>query len=397
MSQTYVAITGLGYALGELPVSNQDVAQNLIEANTAKKIRAAKAANPQITQDEIDAIQLTPEEISHLSTTDEWVVSRTGITKRHYTKGSTSALAAQAVREAVIDSDHRLNDLQFILVATVSPDYLYAPPTGCLVHKSLGLKIQDELGLKNFLPADIGGSCSSFAAALILGHSLIASGLYSFGVVVGADKMSSTFDPSNRDFSSLLGDAAGAIVLEATEDPASDAFPWGTKSFFFGTDPSGAENIIAPAGGSAQPMTLDMMQKAETTLGAVLPNKLRQDGKKVFKDMIKFIPGMLEEVVKRAGLSLADINYIFPHQANLRLIEPIKKELVQRGFAGKMSDTIINFANTTSAAIPLGMATAWENLELEPGMILVLNAFGAGYTYSCIIVKWRSERFCVGV
>lgn len=389
MDPIFVAITGLGHEVGELTVTNDDVAQRLLTANTQKKARSTGTADASLDQ----------AEVLELSTTDEWIQQRAGIKERRYTTRSTSQLAAAAIRQAVADANRHLNDLEFILVATVSPDHPYSPPTGCLTHGDLGLDIKDELGIKSFLPVDISDACSSFGAALILGHSLIASGKYTFGVVVGADKMSTTFDPSDRAFSILLGDAAAVLALQAVSDPKLDSFPYGPNSFFFGTDPAGAENIMTPAGGSARPLTLDALQQAETSLGTIRPDRLVQKGRTVFKEMINFVPGMVVGALKRVGLTLNEIDIIFPHQANLRLNEPIEARLRELGLRkdAKVWNTIQLFGNTTSAAIPLGMSLAWEAYELEPGMVILLLYFGGGYTFGCIPIRWTAEPFIVGV
>lgn len=380
MDNPYVAVTGLGFATGETLITNDDVAWIIRQANEDKK-RASSGES------------LSEAELKNIVTDDAWIRTRTGISQRYYTCSSTSQLAARAVRMAVADARRKLEDIDAIIVATVSPDHLYSPPTGCLVHRELGISIRNELGLKNFFTVDVSDACSSFGAGLILGHSLVASGKYKFVVVVGSDRMSTAIDPSDRMFSALLGDAAGAMVLEATDDAAKDSFPWGTKSFFFGTDPAGADNIIASCGGSAEPLTIEALQEAESTLGKVRPDKLMQIGSKVFKEMINFVPGMTEEAIKPAGLTLSNIDMLFPHQANLRMNEPIEERLRERGFRGTVWNTIQRFGNTTSAALPLGLETAWNSYELVPGMTLALVPFGGGYTYGCILIRWTAEPF----
>ena len=386
----YVGITGVGKCLGEMEVSNQEVAEVIIGVNKNKKYRSVGSA------------KLTPEELKAVSTDDQWMRDRSGIESRYYSQLPTSKLAAEAAKLALENSGRNKHDCQFIIVATVSPDFLYSPPTACLVHRELGLKVRNQLGLENCLVVDTSSACTSFGSALTLGYSLIKSGLYKFGLVIGADKMSSTVDPGDRSFSFLMGDAAGAFALERVKSKRLDSFPWGANSFFCGTDPSGADKIKAPAGGSARPLTLSLLARAETCVNKTRPDKLWQDGKAVFKDIINLISNTgvpAEEIVvgkalSRAGVNLSDVDMIFPHQANLRISEAIADNLFRRGFRGKVYDTIQKYGNTTSAAVPLGVAEAWKSGELKKRMTIMLLPFGGGYSFTSILVRWTADIPC---
>ncbi|MFA4936817.1 MAG: ketoacyl-ACP synthase III [Patescibacteria group bacterium] len=384
-----VGITGVGYCLGEKKIDNQTMADIIEVAVRQKKFRISGSTD------------LTEKEVKELLTTPDWIESRTGIKSRYFTSGSTSDLAAQAVQKGISSCGRKIDECEFIIVATVSPDYRYSPPTAALVVGKINVSgnlVRDELGLKNCLVVDVSSACTSFGAGLLLGYSLIKSGLYKFGVVVGADKMSSTVDMSNRNFSILLGDAAVAFVLESVS-AAHSSFPYGAISFFAGTEPAGALNIMARAGGSANQLTLEDLVEAETDLFKFRPDMLWQDGKKVLKEVINLLSNPKEaadnivvgKAINRAGISLDNIDIIFPHQANLRINDNIESNLRERGYKGLMYNTIQQFGNTTSAAVPLGVAKAWEDGTLKIGDKILLLPFGGGYTFIAIFITWTAD------
>ncbi len=372
--ETFVGVTGVGYELGDTLLTNDDISA-IIKQNVIKRKGSDK---------------LTDEEVKALLTNDEWIRTMTGIATRYWHKsGATSDLAAKAIHKAVQNAG-RSGELEFIITATVSPDHLYSPTVSCLVHAKLGVAVRNALGYHSCLPIDVGLACSSFGAALMVGYSFIRSGLFSYGVVVGADKMSSTVDHGDRNFMPLMGDAAAAFVLERV-DQKRDSFPWGAQGFLPGVDTSGVMNIIARAGGSAEPIALESMQTAATTPGVLQPGKLWQDGHKVMRHMSPVLPQVIKQLCRQAKLNLSAISYIFPHQANLRIIKEVQSRMPKQS-RKKFFTTIARFANTTSASVPLGVAIAVEEEKLRPGMVILLAPFGAGYSFVPILMKWTANQ-----
>ena len=377
MSGLGARISGIGYELGEELVGNE-VMSSIVEYNVARAL-GKKIEN------------LSDAERAKRCTSPEWIIKRTGIETRYFAdkKTATSDLAARAVLKAVAQSGRRVQDCGFILVATVTPDHLYSPPTASLVQEKVGLLVRDDLGLRDCLVLDAAAACSSFAAALRLGYSLITSGGFNFGMVVGADKMSVTVNFADRAFCILLGDAAAAVTLEAVPE-AENSFWRGSNSFFSWSDGNKGENIIAKVGGSRSPTTPDVFINPFER-----PDKLQQDGNAVFKDMVRLIPvpnkssgTIIGAALAKAGVSLKEIDLIFFHQANSRILEVVQEKLEEAGFQGIIFNTINRFGNTTSASIPLGMAVAFEEGVLRKGQKVLTCAFGGGYTAGTALFEW---------
>lgn len=373
-----VRVSGIGYELGEELIPNE-----IMSAIVEERVKRSLGKD-----------DLSKEEIAKYCTNPDWIFTRTGIRERFfaYPETATSDLAAKAALKAIKHSGHDVQDCEFVLMATVTPDFLYSPSTAALVQHKIGIDTH-PLGLRECFVDDNNSACTSFSAALKLGCSLIASGQYRFGIVVGADKMSTTVNFTDREFCILLGDAAAAVTLKAVSKE-KNTFLVGGESFFSWSDGAMGENIIAKAGGSANPITVEMLSEMLANK-FVRPDKLWQAGKKVFRDMghLLYSASRPSETIigcalNKAGLAMDEIDIVFFHQANLRIIEMAKDEMIKSGFRGEIFNTISEFGNTTSASVPLGMAIAHERGHLTRGQTILICAFGGGYTAGTAIFKW---------
>lgn len=320
------------------------------------------------------------------TTSDAWIQERSFIIQRSFADPSiaTSDLAAIAIERALEMSELDRNKLERIDLATVSPDYIASPPTVAIIAKLLGLNGIRENQLGTLFGVDTSVACSTFVAAFQNAYAAIASGMCRNSVVVGADIMSRLVNPNNREFLVLLGDAAGAMILEACDQTESS---FGPTDFYFGMDGRFADRIISPSGGTRMPNT--------PTLVAEYKDKLWMNGKAVFKEIVNLIYSEkkpLESVIglalARSGKKLSDIDFIGFHQANLRMIKLVEPQLIAAGFEGIILNNIDRYANTTSATIPLVLAEAYRDDKLLYGDTFMAVVFGGGYTWGTIIGKW---------
>ncbi len=341
-----------------------------------------------------DAQKLTGKErdefLKPFTTSDEKIRDLVGIEKRSFVENSiaTAFMGYLAAKEAIEMSGANIKKIQSekgiaILFATVSPDFPYSPPCATLVADMLGLNCVPENGvLPTLLGADIALACSSFGAALQIGSLYVKSGEVGAAIIIGSDTMSSTVDKNNRDFLSIVADAAGAVVLEPNS---------GHESSFFlhcmdgGMDGSKADRIIAEYGGSRFPCTAEAIAKGK--------NKLGMKGHPVFSEMIRLLPIITDSALLRAKKTWADIDNVFYHQANLRMI-PLEESLREKGFKGKVFNNIQKYGNTTSASIPLLLAEAYEEGILRYWNTFMTVVFGGGYTWSTMIGKWTVNEPC---
>jgi 3-oxoacyl-[acyl-carrier-protein] synthase-3 len=316
-------------------------------------------------------------------TSDAWIVERTGIRERCEAAAgiATSDLAVCAAERALQNAHVSIDEIDLIELGTVSPDYLYSPPTFSLIAEKLGKRsISPGNPLQTLYGSDNMTACTSFVTALIRAYALIRSGLCKRVLVIGADKMTTTTNPNDRNFYPLLGDGAGAIVLEACSEEESWFTP---ESFYFGVQGSEWAKIIAKYGGSKHPLTPEALDQ--------WLHKLWMDGKKVFKDIVPLVfsnsaskvPGgdLITRILNQNGKTLEEIDIFFFHQANLRMNEAITDSLVKAGYKGIVINNIERYGNTTSATIPTLMCEAWERDMLKSGTKAILCAFGGGYTF----------------
>ena len=308
---------------------------------------------------------LTNKELEAMvETTDEWIMSRTGIRERHILKGEglgTSDMGAEAVIGLLEKTGTNPEEVELLICATVTPDMTF-PATANI--------ISDKAGLKNAFSFDLNAACSGLLFALITASKYVETGMYKKVIVVGADKMSAITDYTSRETCVLFGDAAGAILLEPTTEEV------GIMDSLTGTDGSGRVHLHMKAGGSIKPASHDTVNAKE--------HFIYQEGQPVFKFAVTRMADVSAEIMERNGLTADDISYLVPHQANLRIIDATARRM---GVGkDKVMINIDRYGNTTDATIPLCL-WEWEN-KLNKGDNLILAAFGGGFTWGSIWVKW---------
>lgn len=301
-----------------------------------------------------------------VETTDQWILERTGIRERHLVdKGiATSDLATCAAKKALAMRGLGPNDVQAIIIGTVTPD-MFFPSTACLVQHKLG-----ATGVWGF---DLSGACSAFLYALQVGTQFVAAGSHKRVLVIGADTMSSIIDYTDRATCVLFGDGAGAVVLEATEDDSL-----GIIDFLHEVDGSGSAALYMPGGGSLNPSTRETVDKKM--------HYVHQDGQAVFKFAVRKQTEICARLLERNGLKGSDIDVFIPHQANKRIIAATADRVGLRP-----ESVIINidrFGNTTAGTIPLAMETARQEGKLKKGSLVLLASVGAGFTVGATLLRW---------
>ncbi len=301
-----------------------------------------------------------------VETSDEWIQSRTGIRERRIVaKGeATSHMATKAAQEALQKRGLDPAEIDCIIVATVTPDMLF-PATACLV--------QNNLGASSAWGFDLLAACSGFLFALDAGARMIESGRYTKVLVIGADTMSSVMDYTDRTTCILFGDGAGAALLEPSEDDS-----YGVLDSILRCDGSGGAYLYMEGGGSLHPSSAETVAKKQ--------HYLRQDGRAVYKYAIKWMSDISVEIARRNHLSMGDIRLFIPHQANQRIIDACARRLGLKD--EQVMSNIELYANTTAGTIPLALADAVEQDRLKPGDHVILAAFGAGFTWGGIYIRW---------
>jgi len=302
-----------------------------------------------------------------VATNDQWITERTGIRQRHIVdKGvATSDLAAEAARDCLTKAGVVASDLDAIIVATVTPD-MFFPATACLV--------QEKIGAAGAWGFDLSAACSGFIYALQMGAKLIESGAHTKVLVIGADVMSSIIDYTDRATCILFGDGAGAVLLE----PCAEG-EVGLVDFVHEIDGSGASSLYMPGGGSLHPSTAETVANKE--------HFVHQEGGAVFKVAVRKMSELSETLLKRNGLTPADIDLFIPHQANQRIILSTAEKLGMP--EEKIVINIGEYGNTTAATIPLAMHTALEQGRLKKGGLILLASFGGGYTIGATLLRWE--------
>ena len=312
--------------------------------------------------------RLTNKELETLvDTNDEWIMSRTGIKERRILKGEnqgTSVLGIGAVKGLLEKTGTDPLDVELIICATVTPDMPF-PATANI--------IADKVGAKNSFSFDIGAACSGFLYALQLGAQFIQAGTHKKVVVVGADKMSAIVDYQDRTTCILFGDGAGAVLLEPTTEKM------GVIDAILKADGSGENFLHMKAGGSRKPATLETIANRE--------HYAYQEGATVFKFAVTNMADVSAEVMERNGLTGDDIAWLVPHQANKRIIDATANRM---GVGPeKVMMNIERYGNITAATIPLCL---WEyESQLKKGDNLILAAFGGGFTWGAIYLKWALD------
>lgn len=300
-----------------------------------------------------------------VNTNDEWIRTRTGIKERRILEnGATSDLATKAALDLLEKHNVNPEELDAVIVATVTPD-MFFPATACLV--------QERIGAKNAWGFDLSAACSGFLFAFQTGASLIETGRYKKVLVIGADKMSSIVDYTDRNICILFGDAGSAVLLEPSEDESI-----GMQKSILRIDGTGKDTLYMLGGGSLNPATYQTVDNKW--------HYIYQDGKAVFKVAVKGMADVSAELMELSGLKSDDVAYLVPHQANLRIIDATAERM---GLSkDKVMINIDKYGNTTAATIPLCLTEYYRNGKLKKGDNIILSAFGAGYTWGAIHVVW---------
>ncbi len=301
-----------------------------------------------------------------VDTSDEWIRTRTGIRERHFAEPgvASSHLGTEAVRKLLAAKGLSAEEIDLIVVATVTPDMLF-PATACL--------IQDRLGATKAWGFDLSAACSGFPYALTVGAQFIGSGAHQKVLVVGSDVMSSIIDFKDRNTCVLFGDGAGAVLLEPSTSDAE-----GIVDFVHDIDGSGGCDLYMPAGGSLHPASHQTVDQRM--------HYVHQEGPQVFKYAVRRMAELACQVLERNGFSSRDLALVVPHQANLRIIRAMQERLGVDD--SKVVVNIDRFGNTVAGTIPLGLVDAVEQKRLRQGDLVLLIAVGAGYTTGAVLMRW---------
>lgn len=300
-----------------------------------------------------------------VDTTNEWIISRTGIEKRHIAapEQATSDLATEAAKKALVAAGIEASDLDLIIVATITPDMNF-PSTACIV--------QANLGATKAAAFDLSAACTGFLYGLTVADQFIKTGIYKHVLVIGAEAMSRILDWTDRNTCVLFGDGAGAAVLGVSDDES------GILSTLLGADGAGGKFLNMPAGGSRMPATL---QTVEDRLHTV-----KMDGSEVFKFAVRIMNNASQEVMDKAGLVESDISYLVPHQANIRIIAGAAKRLNLP--LDKVMVNLDRYGNISAASVAIALDEAVEQGKFKRGDNIILVSFGGGLTWGATAIKW---------
>ena len=300
-----------------------------------------------------------------VDTTDEWIRTRTGISERRIAdnKTATSDLATEAAKIAIDDAGLSLEDIDLIIVATVTPDMAF-PSTACIVQKNIGAK--------NAVAFDIEAACSGFLYALAIGEQFIKTGIYRNALIIGAETLSKITNWKDRRTCVLFGDGAGAAVLQQVEGGL------GILSSSLGSDGGKGDYLTQPAGGSRMPVS------AETILNN--QHYIHMDGREVFKFAVRIMSKSALEIIKNVGYNIEDVDYMIPHQANIRIIEAVAKRINLT--MDKVYVNLNDYGNMSVASIPVALDEAVKGGSVKTGDIIILVAFGGGLTWGSSVIKW---------
>ncbi len=318
---------------------------------------------------------VTNEDLSKImDTNDEWIQERTGIQeRRHIIRGedTTTTMGVKAARIAIERSGVALEDIDFIVFATLSPDY-YFPGPGVLVQRDLGLKTVGALDIRN--------QCSGFVYGISIADQYIKTGMYKNILVIGSEVQSTGLDMTDRGrgVSVIFGDGAGAAVLSREVDLSK-----GILSTHLHSEGQHAEELVVKAPGMGGRWVTDILEDNDPNDESYFPY---MNGQFVFKNAVVRFSEVINEGLQANNLQVSDINLLIPHQANLRI-----SQFIQNNF-GLTDDQVFNniqkYGNTTAASIPIALTEAWEQGKIKSGDIVVLAAFGSGFTWGSVIIKW---------
>jgi 3-oxoacyl-[acyl-carrier-protein] synthase-3 len=300
-----------------------------------------------------------------VDTTDEWIVTRSGIRERHIARAdeATSDMAAEASRRALAQAGVTAEEVDLIIVATITPDMIF-PNTACLV--------QNLIGAKNATCFDLEAACSGFLYGMNVATQFIRTGMVKTALVIGAEKLSMVTDWEDRTTCVLFGDGAGAVVLRACDKPQ------GFLSVVTGSDGSLADLLKLPGGGSRHPTSMETVQKRMHYMQMV--------GKEVFKNAVRNMGEAARRALDECGLTMEDVALVVPHQANLRIVEAIRERL---GVAPeKFYVNLDRMGNMSAASIPVALDEAVRGGRIKKGDVVVMVAFGGGFTWGATVMRW---------
>lgn len=301
-----------------------------------------------------------------VDTSDEWIVKRTGISERRILDKDTPSyiIGAEAAKKALLDSKLDASDIDLIIVTTSTPDYL-TPSTACIIQK--------EIGAANAAAFDLNAACTGFIYGLTVAQQFIKTGYYKHIMIVACEGLSKVTDWTNRGTCVLFGDGAGAVILGQVEEG------YGILSTYIAADGTMGDNITIPC---------CSVNEADIGRRAV-ENKMTlwQEGQEVFKFAVKAMPAATEKLLEASGISIEEIKYIFPHQANIRIIDSAAKRLNIPN--ERVYKTIHKYGNISSASIPVALDEAYREDLLKKGDNLVFVGFGGGLTWGAALFKWN--------
>jgi len=301
-----------------------------------------------------------------VDTNDEWITTRTGIKERHISEKNepTSALATKAIQNLFEEYNISSDEIDALVIATISPD-MFFPSTAAVTL--------DNLKIKHAFGFDISAACSGFLYALKTGESFIKSGMAKKVLVVGADEMSTITDYTDRNTCVLFGDGAGAVLLEESKTEN------GIIDTILHTDGSGKDLLYMLGGGSLNPTTHETVDKKM--------HYIYQDGRPVYKFAVKYMTQVAKDILKKHNFTSSDVSLFIPHQANKRIIEAVGKRL--KIDPENVFININKYGNTTAATIPLGIYDAMQEKKLIKYDLLLLGAFGGGFTWGSSLIRWE--------
>ncbi len=303
-----------------------------------------------------------------VETSDEWISDRTGIKCRHFVADNehTSDLATKAAERALKDANLTPDDIDLIVVATATPDMLF-PSTACLV--------QHNLNASKAAAYDLSAGCSGFMYSIATASQFIKTGLYKYVLVIGAEALSRLMDFTDRNTCVLFGDGAGAVVLGEVPEG------YGILGIHLGSDGGGGPLLSLPAGGTRIPATEESVKNRL--------HYIHMEGNEVFKFAVKIMGEAAFKALEQAGMQPADVDWLIPHQANIRIIQSAAKRLKM-----PMEKVVVNvdrYGNTSSASIPIALEEAIHDGRIKSGQTVVMVGFGAGLTWASTVIRWHHK------
>ena len=311
---------------------------------------------------------LTNDDMSKIvDTSDEWIRTRSGISERCFAAQGekTSDMAVAAAEKAILAAGIDRSDIDLIIVATMTPDMPF-PSTACI--------LQSKLGLGNITAFDIQAACSGFIYALNTGSNMLRSGAYKKALIIGAEKMSSILDFQDRTTCVLFGDAASAIIIEASETAGV-----GVLGSIAGSDGSDPSLLYQPAGGSAIPPSHESIEARQ--------HFIKMNGKEIFKQAVRVMGQVSSDILKQYSFTSDQIDLLIPHQANMRIIDSLAKRMKLP--LEKFHNNLDRFGNTSGASVGLALDEAYQMGRIQSGDLILLVAFGAGLTWGASLIKWQ--------